>query len=117
MTARKLVIPEKQIEASILGWLKAKKICAVKIFNGGSYNQKRGKFIFSSSRTPGVSDIIVAYKGIAIAIEVKSEAGRQSPDQKAFEALWTNAGGYYTVARSIEDVENFLNQINDEVTK
>ena len=101
-------ISEKSIEVSILEWLKLKGIFAWKVENGGVYNQKRGVHIFSRTRTPGVADIIGIYNGKALAIEVKSEKGRLSDQQKDFLNRFELEGGIVIVARSIEDVSSGL---------
>lgn len=53
----------------------------------------------------GLPDIIVVAGGLFFALEVKTKVGRQSPDQKVFEALVKKHGGKYFVVRSIEDVQ------------
>lgn len=59
---------------------------------------------------PGVADIIVVWRGKIIAIELKTPKpkGYQSKDQAAWEAELTLAGGLYTVCRSVDEVEAFL---------
>lgn len=44
--------------------------------------------------------------GLSIWIEVKSDVGRQSDDQKLFEQLVTRRGAVYILARSVEDAVN-----------
>jgi len=57
---------------------------------------------------PGVSDIMVLWGGRLICIELKTAKGRQSPEQKEWADAATCAGAAYYVARSVEDVEEFL---------
>ena len=52
----------------------------------------------------GIPDIICAIKGRFIGIEVKSEIGRQSPEQVEWQRRIEKAGGAYVLARSWEDV-------------
>lgn len=42
--------------------------------------------------------------GIRLEIEVKSESGRQTPEQRAFQAMIERFGGLYILARSADDV-------------
>jgi hypothetical protein len=58
----------------------------------------------------GAADIsgILRRDGRRLEIEVKSPTGRQSPEQKAFQAMIEAFGGKYILARSIEDVEREL---------
>lgn len=60
----------------------------------------------------GLSDLIVIRKGVVVFIEVKKEKGFQSPYQKIFEAEIKIHGGNYFVARSINDVREYLGRIN-----
>lgn len=57
---------------------------------------------------PGVSDIMVLWAGRLICIELKTLKGRQSEEQKAWADTVTLAGAAYYVARSVEEVEEFL---------
>jgi hypothetical protein len=55
---------------------------------------------------PGQADISgLLSSGRRVEIEVKSATGRQSPQQRAFEAMISKFGGLYILARSVEDVE------------
>ena len=56
----------------------------------------------------GVADIIGCYKGRFLAIEIKTDKGVVSDHQKNFLDRVTKAGGLALVARSIDDVINFL---------
>lgn len=53
----------------------------------------------------GLPDILSVKKGFpALAVECKSENGRQSQWQVQFESAWMAAGHVYIVARSIDDL-------------
>lgn len=59
---------------------------------------------------PGVPDIIVIPEdGIFTGIEVKGESGRQSPEQVLFEKRAKRHNARYMVAKSVEEVKDFLN--------
>lgn len=58
----------------------------------------------------GVADILGIYEGRPLAIEVKSEKGRPTQEQKNFLRLWAEQGGIAILARSIEDVRIGLHQ-------
>lgn len=62
---------------------------------------------------PGAPDImmIVAPWGTVVGVEVKSATGRQSPEQKRFQAAMEARGGVYCLARSVVDVDNTLAQL------
>ena len=50
--------------------------------------------------------------GVTLYIEVKrSHGGKQSDDQKKFQEMLENNGHFYVVARSIEDVVDFMSRV------
>ena len=51
--------------------------------------------------TPGEGDIAVVFQGRAIELEVKTETGRQSKQQQAYQVAFEKAGGKYVVVRSV----------------
>jgi len=105
----KLAVTEKQVETSIIRWLEVNGYFAFKVENGGTFDQKRNTFRFNHrTRIRGIADIYLLYNGRSIWIEVKSEVGKQSIYQMAFEKLVKENGGYYFLARSIADVEGAL---------
>lgn len=60
----------------------------------------------------GMPDIVCVIHGRFVGIEVKSESGRQRPDQCAWEERIVKAGGTYVLARSWEDVAAALANVN-----
>lgn len=105
---------EKQIQDSIIQWLGLKKIFHYRQNTGAfrkDYTRKRDgvtKTSFVKFGTPGASDIVCVVKGFYIAIEVKDHKGKQDPDQVEFQKSLEKSGGYYILARSLEDVMNFF---------
>lgn len=63
---------------------------------------------FVSFGLKGQPDIFAIISGRFVGIEVKAAKGRQSEAQKNWEENCTQAGGLYVLARSVEDVQNFL---------
>jgi hypothetical protein len=57
---------------------------------------------------PGASDIIIFWQGRAYCLEIKTEDGVQSDDQKAFEADCARVGVPYAVARSFDEAREIL---------
>ena len=73
--------------------------------NGGAFETKRGGFVRCTDIS-GVADIIgVTKDGKALAVECKSRTGKVSPNQDAFWYRWTERGGVYVLARSIDDLQ------------
>ena len=52
---------------------------------------------------PGMGDISGIINGMAIEIEVKSEKGKQSEQQKNWQIAVERAGGIYILTNSVED--------------
>lgn len=57
---------------------------------------------------PGQADIFCIIKGRFVAVEVKTNTGRQSDKQKLWQRNVERAGGIYILARSVDDVTRAL---------
>jgi hypothetical protein len=57
---------------------------------------------------PGCPDRLGIFKGLPLAIEVKSPTGRLTAHQEAFRDNWIREGGLYLVVRSLEDLATAL---------
>lgn len=60
--------------------------------------------------TKGQPDIIAVSKDGVWFIELKTESGRQSPEQKQWQQVLTAWGHNYIVVRSIQELETMLHQ-------
>lgn len=56
----------------------------------------------------GWGDILMVWKARSISVEVKTDKGRQSPEQIRFQHEFTLAGGLYCVIKSLEDFKLFV---------
>jgi len=76
--------------------------------NSGAYKSQTGTFVRYGFA--GCPDIIAIVPGTGkfLAIEVKSATGKLTDEQKAFARIVNESRAYAIVARSVEDVENFL---------
>lgn len=54
----------------------------------------------------GCPDVFIFHKGRSIAIENKTQSGRQSEDQIKFESRLRTQGILYFICRSLEDARN-----------
>lgn len=76
------------------------------------YLQWKGWFVFKIHQSlgsyKGIADLYAIKGGRGIWIEVKTPDGSQSQDQVYFQQDIEAHGGEYLVARSIEDVDRFL---------
>lgn len=76
--------------------------------NGGWRTETTAVNLKAEGVIPGVSDLILLHKSGeygALLIEMKTSKGRQSDNQKAWEAHITKYGYKYVVCRSFEDFE------------
>ena len=83
---------------TVLKMFKVPKITCIKIV---AYFKKLGLL-------PGVSDLIIIWKGKAYCMEVKIKDGKMSLEQQLFKKNILVAGGKYEVVRGIEDVQRVL---------
>jgi len=99
---------ESSIQLAILKHLRSKSVFCWRA-QPHTYNSKLGIHVSSPYNMPGQPDIIAILPGgIFCGIEVKTPKGKQSPDQILFQKRAEALGARYVVARSIEDVDNFL---------
>lgn len=57
---------------------------------------------------PGGADLIGLFRGVFVAIEIKTPTGRQSPEQRMYEQLVTAKQGVYVILRSTDDASAWL---------
>lgn len=104
---------EKDIQKSILDFLRLKGIYCWKQHNTGIYQVKTGSYIPSGKR--GVADILgILPTGRFLAIEVKRPGGVLGDYQIEFLASIRNNGGLGVCVSSLDEV---INLINDTLRK
>jgi len=107
-------VKESQAQKAILEYLSWKEkagLCWVLRNNSisGKVLRSNGSVGWVNNSKKGAPDIIMCLKcGLFVGIEVKSDKGRQSPEQKQVEEFITKLGGHYILARGIEDVEGLF---------
>ena len=93
---------EKQIQNSIVREFGTKPWLRIWRANVGVARINRRVVRFG---VPGQADLTgILYDGRRIEIEIKSATGRQTQDQKNFQAIIERFNGVYILARSITDV-------------
>ena len=112
---------ESEIQQQIVAWFRAqyptKRRLLFAIINGavlsGDKTQRARQWarLEREGANPGTADLFLSvpsgdYAGLYI--ETKTRAGRQSADQKAFEAAVTAAGYGYAIPRSLEDWQRIV---------
>lgn len=95
---------ESAIQRQILDWLERSHIFCWRHNVGGMAGSHKGKRWFVRFGKPGMPDIFAVWRGLITAIEVKGPKGRLSPEQEAWRDEFRRAGGFYVVARRLEDV-------------
>lgn len=108
---------EKQIQNAILREFGTRRDMRVWRQNTGV-----GKFGNRTVRfgVPGAADLTgLLPNGTRLEIEVKTEGGRQSNDQRNYQRMIERFGGVYVLARSVHDVyvalEGFgIKEVSDE---
>lgn len=96
---------ETDIQAAICGYLSLKRYFFWRANTAPIFDKTRGAFrAMPKYGRKGVSDILLLKEGVLHAIEVKTDTGRLSPDQKLFKEDIERHGGIYLVAQSIDDV-------------
>lgn len=69
-----------------------------------------------SSLPPGWCDFSLAYRGVPVAIEAKTEVGKLEPEQAALHPKLAKAGWRVIVARSVADVQALFRAIDEEIS-
>ena len=96
---------ESEIQRAICEYLYAKGYMFTRVNNIPVFDPRSRRYRAMPKYTlKGFPDILVLKDGNTIGIEVKSETGKLSQDQKDFKEMWEKNGGAYIVARSIGDV-------------
>ncbi|MDR0423092.1 MAG: VRR-NUC domain-containing protein, partial [Rickettsiales bacterium] len=115
---------EEQIQKSIVDYCKLTNIFCFAVPNGearasyvnGVYDYRsamiKGNKLKAQGVVPGVSDLIVIHNNKVIFIEVKTDKGVQSEQQKEFEARCKENKQEYHLVRSLEDFQNIFKKRN-----
>ena len=71
---------------------------------------------FVRAGVPGQADLTgILCDGKRLEIEIKSDRGRQTEDQRNFQRMIERFGGVYVLARSVEDVARALQRAGYDV--
>lgn len=79
--------------------------------NNNSVGGLRGKLNKFLGVVRGRSDMVLYYKGFSVMIELKTEKGRQSDSQRAWQYLMINQGFRYYIIRSLEEFKELITKI------
>lgn len=109
-------VSESAIQKTILAYLAARHVFALRINSGMMISTYKGKSYRTALCAPGTADILAFPRKVTwedqglvpVWLEVKSATGKQSEIQKSFQAQVEDEGHKYFIVRSIEDVEAAL---------
>jgi hypothetical protein len=101
---------EQQITDSIVEYLRM--VGNSDCYESSNPGRIRNRKVVAKAKRLGISDLIWVYHGIYIALEVKTETGKQSPGQKLFQHDIQTAGGLYYLVTSIHDVIKIIDELN-----
>lgn len=107
--------PEGKVLKSCMEYLTLCGIFHFRNNTGGTpLHDGSGRYRPAPKSSVGSPDIIcvardqAGHGGWAVAVEVKSATGKQSPSQKEFQQKWEDAGGLYVVVRSASELREEL---------
>ena len=102
---------EDQLQGTVVAYLRQCLPTRAIVFavpNGGYRNAREAARLKWQGVTPGVPDLLVMIDGRTFGIELKAPKGRLSDAQKAIGDKFTANGFPWTCARSLDEVEAFL---------
>lgn len=112
-TPKKTKGPEAKVSAAVDRYLKKIKVINIRT-NAGAWTDEQGNVIMGAKA--GTSDKTCCVAGVFVAIETKSDKGKQSEAQVAYQARVEALGGLYILARSTADVRAALVERFGEAT-
>ena len=99
---------ESETQKQVMDYLRWKKIFCYKVNNWGFRKQDGG---FIPQQQKGIPDIICHYKGQVIYLEIKSEKGKQSEHQLAFNEQCVRDGIQYFIVRNLDQLIKILDAV------
>jgi len=79
--------------------------------------RKMGAGVFLVHRLKNFCDVMVVYKGVTVAVEIKDgakvpSARKLTDGEKKFMEKWTEHGGKWAKVETIEDAKGLINSIH-----
>ncbi len=98
--------PERRIQNECCAALRALGAFIFVHDSVGVFDPRRGVFRRNNNpyRIRGVADILGIFRGVPLAVEIKTKTGRLTDHQKDFLEQWREAGGIAIVARCVADL-------------
>jgi hypothetical protein len=105
MKTRRASPSEAAIQKGVLNYLKLRQIPHWRMNVIGVPLQDG---TFRPNSMAGFADILAMFQGTAVALEVKTDKGRQTEKQKEFQKEFERGGGIYHVVRNVEQVHEII---------
>ena len=87
------------------------RLCLFHVPNGMFTNAREGAKFKAQGVIAGVPDLVFVWQGKTHYIEVKTEKGRLSEQQKALHQKWAEQGVDVRVCRTSEEIINFVSEL------
>lgn len=110
-TTKRVPLNANNLTQGVKNYIKSLGGWAVRINTMGVYDSEAGIFRKVPEEDKGVSDVVGTYKGMSVYVEVKIDQDKQSTAQKNFQSNMENAGGWYCIARNMND---FITDFNNK---
>lgn len=92
-------VPESDVLRAVLDYAARSGGYGYRQNSGAIVSEYRGKKRFIRYGEPGASDLVLVIRGVTLFCECKTETGKQSDDQKAWQETIEAAGGRYCLVR------------------
>jgi len=105
---------ENQLQQSIYLWyqntyvIHDKRCMILSIPNGGLRDKMTAVTMKATGLYKGAADLLVVYRGWVGFVELKTETGTQSPQQKAFELHCKEANVPYLLVRTLSEFQDLI---------
>ena len=105
MKTRRASPSEGQIQKAVFQYLRTRNIPCWRM-NVIGIPKMDGTFRPNSMA--GFADILAMFQGTAVALEVKTNKGKQTEKQKEFQKEFERGGGSYHIVRNVEQVHEIM---------
>ena len=103
--------PEQALQVEIVQWMKRTLPPEVVFFhvpNGGNRSAREGAIFKAMGVVAGVPDLLIAWPGVVVAIELKAGKGKASPAQEIMHERLKAIGWHVAEARTLSDFQSVL---------
>ena len=102
---------ESEIQKSILKYAKMRDFCIFRMNTGGNLRATKKGVIMTPNQNRGFGDLFWLHRGRTYFIEVKTDKGVWSEDQKEFCKTVSANGSTYLLCRSLDAFIDFSKQV------